>query len=782
MNHLLRAIVILGLAQIGVVASSNAQATWTFNGAGSSALYLEGGEAAASYLQSIDGTAYQCLWTAPSGVLTATDGQTSVVEKGQSWVAWSIDTSTGGTNCANPGTSVTVYSYEQTDSVVGNRLLWNSSTMQGTAAGLAAATDQLAYTGAPYPNGWDTSTNPGVPGETTNLPANVQTLLGTSTLMTAAGTDIRPEDAAFATLRVGGTNCAASIAGSQYLGLGYGFETSPTSLVTVNSFFSTSTFNVTNFSLPSTYQVYRFGAAPIIVHVNQTDGTPFGFNDTSITNLDSGELAKILDGTESRTEDIQGGEITSGPGSESIIVLLREPLSGTYNTMEYNDPNTLENQTSMDVGSKQLAAQQNCSGTGVKSNPMQILTTDVGGVQGYRGRVIGTGEMEKVIFGGSGESPLPVGPVLGWSFWSKPNFQNAYSAADAAGYNTNARYLTVDNIDPLMANYGPYPSTTSPAATATITAYSTEADTITAYTETTTAVTFTAANTLTAGELVTLTGITTGPTFLNGQTLPVLSTGLSATAFEVPYSGTAASGAANGTAEGSYVTLTSANTLRAGELVTLSVSAGPTYLNGLTLPVAVTGLSATQFEVADSTGATGSGAATGSVWAGGLCPAGTCPAGTIPTATNGGLNAVTMTNVIDGSYPIWSFLRVVCSGAATTPQCVAAAALANTAQNYVALGSSVDALHPPDFVPVGNTVNPAWNSIVVRSHFTPPGVTVACTVSNGTTTVTTGSKAAPECGGDVGGVVYTIEQDRDYETDNQGGLGVKEVGEINQRR
>jgi cation transport regulator ChaC len=54
-------------------------------------------------------------------------------------------------------------------------------------------------------------------------------------------------------------------------------------------------------------------------------------------------------------------------------------------------------------------------------------------------------------------------------------------------------------------------------------------------------------------------------------------------------------------------------------------------------------------------------------------------------------------------------------------------------------------------------------------------------VANGTGP-TTGSHAALECGGDVGGVVYTIAGDKDYETDFQSGLGVKEVGEINHRR
>ena len=620
MHNLLRVLIVLGAAQLGVVSSSNAQATWPFNGAGSSAVYLEGGEGAASQLAATipGGDTFQCLWTAKSGAttgLSAVDGSTGVTENGQSWVAWSIDTTTSGvTDCSTPGNSPVVYTYEQTDSVVGNRLLFNASTI--TLGASFAATAKLAYTSTCSATGWDTTANPTAPVETCSLPTAISNLLTAGSVQTVAGTDIRPEDAAFATLRVGGTGCNTAVAGSQYLGLGYGFETSGTSLVQIKSAFTGSPFNVTNFTLPSSYSVFRFGAAPVVVHVNQVDGTALGagaagFADTNITNVTSGVLANILDGTYARTGDFPNASGTS----EGITVLVREPLSGTYNTMEYNVPYTLTNDRSMEVGSNQQAAQRNCTGSSVNKNPLILTTKAAGGFTGARERVIGTGEMENVIFGTGSESggtaALPAGPILGWSFWSAPNFQNAYSGT-VANYKTDARYLQVDGVDPLQASY-------------------------------------------------------TG--------------------------------------------------------------------------------------------------------------------GTIPTPTGKGgapLSNVTFTHIIDGSYPIWSFLRLVCIGSGTA-SCTAAQGVATAAQNYVALGASVDALHPPDFVPVTSSVNPAWNSVVVRSHFTPPGTSFSCGVANGTGP-TTGSHAALECGGDVGGVVYTIAGDKDYETDFQSGLGVKEVGEINHRR
>jgi len=728
MKSFLRAIIIIAAMQSAVVATSNAQTiSWPFNGAGSSAAYLEGGEAAASQLQSTPtgGHTFQCVWSAASkNGIGALDPKTLQPENGQSWVAWSIDPATG-TDCSNPGTgAISVFTYEQTDSVVGNRLLFNGATTGlGTyanggvfTANTPGGAAKLIYTSACVATGWDTTANPTVPVETCNLPASITTFLQAQGSMTVAGTDIRPEDAAFATLRTGGTACGAAVAsGSQYLGLGYPFAISGTPS-TINSFYSTGTFNVTNFTLPSSYSVFRLGAAPVVVQVNQTDGTANGFANTGITNITSGELANFLDGTYSRTQDLQGG---TSAGDEGVIVLLREPLSGTFNTMEYNVPNTLENQSSMEVGLNQQSAQVNCAGGSPKNNPQHALTKLVGGVQGERDRVIGTGEMENVLFGASSISTPPVGPVLGWSFWSAPNLQGAYSGR--TNYNTNARYLTVDGVDPLMASYGSYTgSSVQGVATATFA----------------------------AGGSATFTG--TGNISLSGFN---------------GCSGTTALLAVSGGVAGAITVTGSGNGCTAAPTTAVCAAAGTGGSTCSAAPNNVVDLTSTLTPA--------------------VCPAGTCPAGTIPTPLNGGLTAVTMTNVINGSYPIWSFLRLVCAGSGT-PACTAASGVASAAQNFVALGSSVNALHPPDFVPVTNTVNTAWNSIVVRSHFTPPGTPatgtlVGCTpVSNGTTT--TGTHAALECGGDVGGVVYTIQGDIDFAIDFQSGLGVKGVGETKRRR
>jgi hypothetical protein len=161
----------------------------------------------------------------------------------------------------------------------------------------------------------------------------------------------------------------------------------------------------------------------------------------------------------------------------------------------------------------------------------------------------------------------------------------------------------------------------------------------------------------------------------------------------------------------------------------------------------------------------------------GPCGSGTCPAGTIPTPGNGGVGSVTLANDADGSYPIWSFLRLVCTGRGTSAACAAANSLTTAAQSFVTFGA---AKSQPDLVPIASAT-------VVRSHFLPPGIgTLGCTLSNGTIVSDGGAIKGinePECGGDVGGEVLTIVSDQDYIKDYQAtGVSSKHTGHTGLRR
>jgi hypothetical protein len=412
------------LALIALSNSANAQ-TVAVNGLGSSALFLEAGLGASTGTTPIGAT---CVWTTKSdlGTNTVTATDTSVThsistaskDKGNAWVAWTPSSQPATTaSCADSAvsSSTQIYAYLQTDSVVGNRCLFN-----------AQITDPTLHTpecGISYPTGGPSSESLIYPASDSSrtefaLPPTVAAALNLA-LVNAAGTDIRPEDAWFATKRALTACGTAVVSGSQYLGLGY------TNGSDITSSFGTSpsVFHVIDFSLPSApsvgYSVTAVGATPILVVVNG-QSTTSGFGTRTFNNITSANLALFLNGTSTKTDQVNNASATTG---NSVTTLIREPLSGTFNTMEYNVPNRTASgfQTSQETGNCPLV------------NPLI----------GTRKRAIGTGqELSEVIDTANND-------VLGYAFWSVANFKGFTSTAAP-----NARYLTVDGIDPLISISG----------------------------------------------------------------------------------------------------------------------------------------------------------------------------------------------------------------------------------------------------------------------------------------------------------------------------------------
>ncbi len=423
MNIFVKGTGILAAALIALSASSHAHAqTLAVNGIGSSALFLELGQGA-----TVAPTNATCLWSYGKGAIQATDSTVSpaAVDAGQAWIEWT--TGTGG-SCTAPASNAKVYSYLQTDSVVGDRCLFNGCTIVHGSAG-----DPTTLTNAQL----ITSTSG---TQVSNVPASIYNVIN-GAAVNLAGTDIRPEDAEFAITRAL-TACGTALpqysgstkgALTQYLGLGY---TNNSEIVG----YSGSTFNVVNFALPSTFQVTPVGAAPIVVAVSYpSDASGTGFNSTTFENIGSTTLALYLDGTFGNTSDAVGAGVTS----HTTNVFVREPLSGTYNTMEYNIPNNIELETSQDVGLNQVAYSaskpfnQNCNGSGApewNSTGVHMGTLVSGAV---RTRSIGTGQELSNLFASN--------DGLGYAFWGVSNF---------AGATSTSKYLEVDGIDPIQAQYG----------------------------------------------------------------------------------------------------------------------------------------------------------------------------------------------------------------------------------------------------------------------------------------------------------------------------------------
>ncbi len=453
MKKLMKAAFVIGLTVIALSTRANAQTySVQLTGSGSSGLFLALGEAASypdAFTISGSSVSATCLWTENTNSAIATDTSTgsSLTDKGSAWVAWTPSTVNSG-SCSNYGSGDTVYiyAYLQVDSVVGDRCLFNAINNATPECSVAYPTTDPGTSNLIYPSSGTCGTTTGSsPGEC-SLPTAVATALNDATV-NYAGTDIRPEDAEFAVTRAT-TTCDSGVAsGSSYLGLGY------TNGGNVDSFFSSSVFHVIDFSLPTStnssnqtinnYAVTTVGASPVVFVVN---GSGWPSSSASNLNVSDSNLAKLLDGTYSYTNQLDSSTASGSP----VTVVIREPLSGTYNTVEYNVPNTITNSTfsvtgnytSQDVGQDQPSSQVNCNSTdtGPLSNPMDISTTS----GGARVRAIGTSqELSEVINLTSSSSDN----TLGYGFWSVSNFAGFTNSAAP-----DAFYLEVNGVDPLTCS------------------------------------------------------------------------------------------------------------------------------------------------------------------------------------------------------------------------------------------------------------------------------------------------------------------------------------------
>jgi hypothetical protein len=288
----------------------------------------------------------------------------------------------------------------------------------------------------------------------------------------AGVTDIRPEDAYFAT-----TRALAKITATR-TGLGYGPSPLGAAILETpsgwNSNATSTNFNVVDFALvpnakdpingklkQQAYQTISIGAAPVVVLINKTNTASDGnyhFSDSTIQNISRFTLAGYLNGSITGTKYLNPSA-TSTLGSAPVHVFLREPLSGTYNTMEMNIPRSSEIGSSQEAGVNPAytVADPDCAGN--TGNPLNITVNAstscylgtlkgtapnamVGVLGATRQRAIGTGDMVKAVSFGANDS-------LGYTFWGYGNIKSGNGSAP-----TQDRYLTVDGVDPILSSYG----------------------------------------------------------------------------------------------------------------------------------------------------------------------------------------------------------------------------------------------------------------------------------------------------------------------------------------
>ena len=309
-------------------------------------------------------------------------------EVGNIWIAWK----------GAPG-AYTIAFDVQVDSTVGDRAFFNN--------------DKITTTGA-------APDNSGYPGSGDATPDAEIFNAVQAAILNIALTDITPSDAAVATARS--------------LSLGYN-KSNP-----IKSAFNTGlgeTATPVAFSLTGrpggSFQLIPLGASPVMVFINKTDTSATGLGAIASTpggtefrsNIDRFTLSGFLSGQLGRTSDINQDPSVRGIGT-SVTTIVREPLSGTYNTMEYCVPESVEAGSFTGGQGQEL---------GVSTNPLNQAAAG-----GVRKRAIGTGESIKFA--------ASTANSLGYAFWSFPNF--AVSTSKPYG---NLRYLTVDGVDPLFDNY-----------------------------------------------------------------------------------------------------------------------------------------------------------------------------------------------------------------------------------------------------------------------------------------------------------------------------------------
>lgn len=398
-------------AMMLLASTSYAQPTILFNGAGSSAQFNTWAFAARLSNPAVCGTHN---WTKTNGAAVHDSRSSQIPDnKGNIWIVW--DNSTSPTK---------ICAYVNVDSSVGVRAFFAvpTATIVLGSSDNGSAGDQLVP--APMP------ADEALPNAVFNA------LQGAA--FNAGMTDIRPEDALFA------TNRALAPLTQNRSGLGYG--PAPIGQPILSEFSSKSAVPV-QFALSGndpisgqpitfTYTTASTGAAPVVVFVNSTNRNLGHFGSSYFTNVPRFSLAGALNGTLSRARDLASLPNLPAVG---MHVMLREPLSGTYNTMEFDV-----------VRSVEVNSSQENNVTPPADNPLN--QTYASG--GSRQRVVGTGEMVNEV----GATP----DALGYAFWGFGNF--------APVLNTT-KYLTVDGVDPIRATYtnGIFPSCSTPPCVGALT-------------------------------------------------------------------------------------------------------------------------------------------------------------------------------------------------------------------------------------------------------------------------------------------------------------------------
>ncbi len=405
-------------AIVGVVPQAHAQTPQVVL-SGSSALWQAMALAAYNSHNCVSGATAPCFhYTAKNFNLsderpTAKGGSTAV-DLGNVWVVW------------DSSSPIKVWAYSKVDSGVGDRCYF------------AQPHCTINITSVPAPGNLISSTLWGDSSSDTALPPSVAALFTSGLPVNGAATDIRPEDALFATCRAN-SKLGGGVDG--LAGLGYGANASgvcpafgaaladlegsdilsaypaSTSTAHILAFALSGKDPFTGTAIPAATTV-SIGAAPIVFIASRTGALK------TLTNITDSEAHLAFGGTSCNATAF-------GLPAGNIQVYLREPVSGTMNTTEY----TVFRYKDFKGASQEkgVAAQ----------NPLSGQCTG-----GTRHRAIGTGEEVESVQNSNTNSGTD---GIGYTFFS---YGNVTPIADSANYT----YLTLNGIDGIFHKYGPSPA------------------------------------------------------------------------------------------------------------------------------------------------------------------------------------------------------------------------------------------------------------------------------------------------------------------------------------
>ncbi len=398
------------------------------------------------------------VWTYSSASLVyAVDPRSGSIptEPGSIAVVWDNSTSPN-----------TVCVYMSIDSIVGLRLFYAQSgsggssgngyihldpsvSGSGSVAGLAGQ-NKVGYI-------TDTVNNTCGPSGTSpcGLPPAVYALVN-GAHFNSIFSDIRPDDGEYA---YGRAACApADEQGCFGYGPLGGIGTAILSAFNTNNVANVIAFNVSGgvdqisgLTVPATKTI-NVGAYPMMFFYNDLDTTAGkGLGALLPTNALSHVIEGFLSGTLGLNQDLVGTAVGT---PAAVDVVFREPVSGTYNTTEFQIVHDRDGNSSF---SQETGFTPTSYGTNCYTIPSSPTYVDPGaatstncsnparvpGLYNHRMRGVTGGEVIAAVNGApaSGNQNR-----LGYAFWSLGSF-----APSKAG---NTRYLAIDGVDPLYASVG----------------------------------------------------------------------------------------------------------------------------------------------------------------------------------------------------------------------------------------------------------------------------------------------------------------------------------------